>query len=75
MRKVQPGIGSLAILASRSEVPVVPAAVYRAGGRFTISFACPLDINEDQTPEQLEDQLGRRIAEMLPAHARGAYAE
>jgi len=74
MRRVQSGIGSLAILVSRSDVPIVPAAVYHDDDRFIVSFARPLEMTEAQSPEQVEDGLGRRIAELLPSQARGAYA-
>ncbi len=74
MRRIQPGIGSLGALVSRSNIPVVPSAIFRTGGRFTVSFAKPLEMTGNLTANQIEDALGHHIAQLLPDDSRGAYA-
>lgn len=74
MRRLQPGIGALATLVSRSDIPIVPTAVYRVGDCFTISFAKALEFDDSETPEQVEERLGYRIAKLLPETSRGVYA-
>lgn len=74
MRKLQPGIGGLAMLVSRSQIPVLPAAVYSDGNRFVVSVGPAFSLSTSDTADQVEDRLGHAIAQLLPNASRGVYA-
>lgn len=83
MRRAEPGIG---FLLRRAPAPVVPVAVWGSeavlakGRRLPRRAAIHVRYGDAFTPDTsgrdnqaIADQVGRRIAEMLPAEYRGAY--
>ena len=86
MKRTEPGIG---FLARRSSVPVLPIAVWGSDAalprnrlfpkRVPITIAVgevfmPAPVAGRGADQAIADEIGRRIAELLPPEYRGAYA-
>ncbi|HEV3309472.1 MAG TPA: 1-acyl-sn-glycerol-3-phosphate acyltransferase, partial [Chloroflexota bacterium] len=74
MREIQPGVGDLLRLATRMNVPIVPIALAPSGATFSVTIGSRLNIPLNGSGHDIETQLGRSLASVLPAQLRGPYA-
>lgn len=63
-------LSGAAFLAQRSGAGLLPTAVWREGRAFRVHFAEPLQLQKDQSPQELTEILTAAINEHLPADHR-----